>query len=461
MALIDVRAIREKLSRSQGEFAKLFGLSKRIAREPEAVRRDARPLLCYHREKSMAEPFPPTPGTPDATSVSRRGRAKLAAVAEVAGLFLRLGVTAFGGPAAYIAMLEDEVVRRRRWISRQDFLDRLGAASLIPGPTSTEVVIYLGYLRAGWPGLAVAGICFIVPAAVMVACCAWAYVRFASLPGSGRFLYGLKPVVIAIIAQALWKLGRTAVKTRFLGVAGIASMAAVMAGASALMVLAGAGVAAAFGEWWKSSYRRLLPLVVLPLIAGAVLAGRLAPFAGARARPRAVGLGALFLYFVKIGSVLYGSGYVLLAFLQQDLVGNWRWLTSKQLLDAVAVGQITPGPLFTTATFIGYILKGAPGAVVATIGIFLPAFVFCAVSGPVVPWLRRSPLAGAFLDGVNVASLALMALVTWELARTALVDVLTIATALACSVLLFRYRVNAGWLALGGALWGLALAWKG
>ena len=381
----------------------------------------------------MAEPFPPTPGTPDATSVSRRGRAKLAAVAEVAGLFLRLGVTAFGGPAAYIAMLEDEVVRRRRWISRQDFLDRLGAASLIPGPTSTEVVIYLGYLRAGWPGLAVAGICFIVPAAVMVACCAWAYVRFGSLPGSGRFLYGLKPVVIAIIAQALWKLGRTAVKTRFLGVAGIASMAAVMAGASALMVLAGAGVAAAFGEWWKSSYRRLLPLVVLPLIAGAVLAGRFAPFAGARARPRAVGLGALFLYFVKIGSVLYGSGYVLLAFLQQDLVGNWRWLTSKQLLDAVAVGQITPGPLFTTATFIGYVLKGAPGAVVATIGIFLPAFVFCAVSGPVVPWLRRSQLAGAFLDGVNVASLALMALVTWELARTALIDVLTIATALTCS----------------------------
>jgi chromate transporter len=170
----------------------------------------------------------------------------------------------------------------------------------------------------------------------------------------------------------------------------------------------------------------------------------------------------LFLYFVKIGSVLYGSGYVLLAFLQQDLVGNWRWLTSKQLLDAVAVGQITPGPLFTTATFIGYVLKGAPGAVVATIGIFLPAFVFCAVSGPVVPWLRRSRLAGAFLDGVNVASVALMAVVTWELARTALIDVLTIATALVCCfALLFRYRVNAGWLALGGALWGLALAWKG
>ena len=195
-------------------------------------------------------------------------------------------------------------------------------------------------------------------------------------------------------------------------------------------------------------------------MAGAVLAAQFAPFAAAPAPPRAVGLGALFLYFVKIGSVLYGSGYVLLAFLQQDLVGNWRWLTSKQLLDAVA-GQITPGPLFTTATFIGYVLKGAPGAVVATIGIFLPAFVFCAVSGPVVPWLRRSRLAGAFLDGVNVASVALMAVVTWELARTALIDVFTIATALACAVLRLRYQVNAGWLALGGALWGLALAWKG
>jgi chromate transporter len=406
----------------------------------------------------MIDPAPFTPDTPISPPSAGSRRAKLA---EVAGLFLRLGLTAFGGPAAYIAMLEDEVVGRRRWITREDFLDRMGAASLIPGPTSTEVVIYLGYLRAGWPGLLLAGVCFILPAAVMVTCFAWAYVRFGGLPQVGRFLYGLKPVVIAIIAQALWKLGRTAVKTRFLGVAGIACIGAAVAGAGALMVLAGAGVAAAFREWRKAGRRGLQPLVVLLLVAGAVLAARFAPFAGAAAQPRAIGLRALFLYFVKIGSVLYGSGYVLLAFLQQDLVDHWRWLTSKQLLDAVAVGQITPGPLFTTATFIGYVLMGAPGAVVATIGIFLPAFVFCAVSGPVVPWLRRSRLAGAFLDGVNVASLALMAVVTWELARTALIDVFTIATALACAILLFRYRVNAGWLALAGALWGLALAWKG
>ena len=406
----------------------------------------------------MPAPLPPAADAP-VTPAGAPGRA--ARLAEVAGLFLRLSLTAFGGPAAHLAMMEDEVVRRRRWITREDFLDRLGAANLIPGPTSTEVVIYLGYMRAGWPGLVVAGMCFIIPAAAMVACFAWAYVRFGGLPRVERFLYGLKPVVIAIIAQALWKLGRTAAKTRWLGAAGIASIGAAAAGAGAFMVLAGAGVAAALRAWWRSGARGLKPLAVLLLIAGAILAAQFAPFAAARAQPRAVGLGALFLYFVKIGSVLYGSGYVLLAFLQQDLVGNWRWLTSKQLLDAVVVGQITPGPLFTTATFIGYILKGVPGAALATIGIFLPAFALCAISGPVMPWLRRSRLAGAFLDGVNVASVALMALVTWELARTALIDLLTIATAAVSFALLLRYRVSAGWLALGGAMWGLALACKG
>jgi chromate transporter len=376
-------------------------------------------------------------------------------------VFLRLSLTAFGGPASHLAMMEDEVVGCRCWITREEFLDRLGAASLIPGPTSTEVVIYLGYMRAGWPGLILAGLCFIIPPAVMVACFAWAYVRFGSLPRVGQFLYGLKPVVIAIIAQALWKLGRTAAKTRFLGVAGIASLGAALAGAGALIVLAGAGTAAALRQWWTAGQRGLKALTVLLVIAGAIVGAQFAPFAAPSTQAQPVGLPALFLYFVKVGCVLYGSGYVLLAFLQQDLVGNWRWLTSKQLLDAVVIGQITPGPLFTTATFIGYVLKGAPGAVTATIGIFLPAFVLCAISGPVMPWLRRSPLAGAFLDGVNAASVALMVVVTWELARTALIDALSIATSGVCLVLLFRHRVHAGWLALGGALWGLALAWKG
>lgn len=403
----------------------------------------------------MPASVPPVPALP-APAAALRSRP--GGLAEVAGLFTRLSLTAFGGPAAHIAMMEDEVVRRRGWITREEFLDRLGAASLIPGPTSTEIVIYLGYLRAGWPGLIVAGICFIVPAAVMVAGFAWAYVRFGGLPQSQRFLYGLKPVVIAMIAQALWKLCRTAVKTRFLGLAGMASAGAAAAGAGALIVLAGAGVVAGIHEWWTSRRRERQPPVVLLLIAAAALAVQFAAFAAPSAQPRAAGLRAVFLYFVKIGSVLYGSGYVLLAFLQQDLVVRWHWLTSRQLLDAVAAGQITPGPLFTTATFIGYLLQGIPGAAVATAGIFVPAFVLCAVSGPVMPWLRKSRLAGAFLDGVNVASLALMALVTWELARTALVDALTIVTALVSAVLLLRYRVHTGWLILGGVLWGLALA---
>jgi chromate transporter len=382
-------------------------------------------------------------------------------LAEVAAVFLRLSLTAFGGPAAHIAMMEDEVVRRRRWITREEFLDRLGAASLIPGPTSTEVVIYLGYSRAGWPGLIVAGVCFIVPAAAMVAAFAWAYVKFGGLPQVGRFLYGLKPVIIAIIVQALWKLSRTAVKTPFLAAAGIAAIAALFAGAGALVTLAATGVVSYFVAWWKSG-RRTLPLVLLCLAAAAILIAQFAPFAAgpsAHSHP-APGVPALFFYFVKIGSVLYGSGYVLLAFLQRDLVDHWRWLTSQQLLDAVAVGQMTPGPLFTTATFIGYLLKGVPGAIAATIGIFVPAFVLCAVSGPVMPWLRRSRLAGAFLDGVNVASLALMAMVTVQLARAALVDVITMVTAVACLLLLFCTRVNVAWLVIGGVLWGMILAFR-
>ena len=383
---------------------------------------------------------------------------RIARLAEVAGLFTRLSLTAFGGPAAHIGMMEDEVVRRHKWISREEFLDRIGAASLIPGPTSTEVVIYLGYRRAGWPGLIVAGTCFIVPAGAMVACLAWIYMRFGGLPRVGQFLYGLKPVVIAIIAHALWKLARTAVKTRFLAVMGIAAAAGAATGGAALIVFAAAGVVNAIREWWKPKERTARSLAVLLLILAAALAVQFAPAGTSSAHPKSAGLSAIFFYFTKIGAVLFGSGYVLLAFLRQDLVTHWHWLTSQQLLDAVAVGQITPGPLFTTATFIGYILKGVPGAVAATIGIFLPAFVLCAASGPIMPWLRRSRLARAFLDGVNVAAVALMAVVTWQLAGTALIDPLTIATALVCLLLLLSNYGNPGWLALAGAGWGVLLA---
>ncbi len=379
---------------------------------------------------------------------------------DLAWLFLRLGATALGGPAAHIAMMEEEVVGRRRWLTREQFLDLLGATNLIPGPNSTEMAIHIGYRRAGWPGLIVAGACFIVPAVILVTCIAWAYVRFGSLPPVSAILYGVKPVVIAIVAQAMWHLARTAVKTKALGLIGAASAGCALAGIGALPILAAAGAVAGFREWLWQGQRRIATALALAGIATAVLLAQFAPAAVSSRQPAAPGAGALFLYFLKVGSVLYGSGYVLLAFLQKDLVGQWRWLTSRQLLDAVAVGQITPGPVFTTATFVGYILTGLRGAFAATVGIFLPSFFFCAISGPLVPRLRRSRVAGAFLDGVNVASLALMAAVAWELGRAALVDVYTVLTALASALVLFRYRVNSVWLVSAGALLGLALSWR-
>ena len=368
---------------------------------------------------------------------------------ELAALFLRLGATSFGGPAAHIAMMEDEVVRRRGWLTRADFLDLLGATNLIPGPNSTELAIHIGHRRAGWPGLLVAGACFIVPAMLIVLALAWAYVRFGRLPEAAGLLYGVKPVVIAIVLQALLGLARAAVKSPTLGVAGAAAVAATAAGVHELVVLGAVGMAIALLGWAgeRTSPGRSAPCVG-PLAAPIAAAG-----AGVGAA--AFGLGPLFLFFLKVGSVLFGSGYVLLAFLRADLVTRWGWLTEGQLIDAVAVGQVTPGPLFTTATFIGYVLGGLRGGLVATLGIFLPAFVFVAASGPLVPRLRRSPVAGAFLDGVNVASLALMAVVTWQLGRSALVDLPTVTLAVVSGVLLLRYRINSAWLVLAGAAVGI------
>jgi chromate transporter len=368
---------------------------------------------------------------------------------ELARVFLKLGLVGFGGPAAHIAMMEEEVVRRRGWLSRERFLDLVGATNLIPGPNSTEMAIHVGHLRAGWAGLVVAGACFIAPAFLIVLGCAWAYVRFGALPAASGLLYGIKPVIIAVVLQALWGLGRTATRTRGIAAVGLAALVAVGAGVHELLVLLVAGVVLAAWRWaGEAQVARTLPGVMplLPLLAGAGGLGA-APF----------GLAPLFLFFLKVGSVLFGSGYVLLAFLRADLVERWGWLSEAQLLDAVAVGQLTPGPVFTTATFIGYVLAGVPGAIVATLGIFLPAFVFVAVSGPLVPRLRRSPVAGAFLDGVSVASIALMALVTLQLARAAIVDLETLLLSLVSALLLVRFRVNSAWLVLGGALVGLGL----
>lgn len=369
-------------------------------------------------------------------------------LAEVARLFLRLGTTAFGGPAAHIAMMEDEVVRRRGWVTRDEFLDLLSAANLIPGPNSTELAIHLGHRVAGRAGLVVAGACFIVPAVLIVGAIAWAYTTWGQLPEVGAVLMGVKPVIIAVVLQALWGLLGKAAPTWPLRILGLACLALSALGVNELWLLLGAGVgmAAARGLGGRAAGVAIVPVA----LASATQAVSVGPW-------------PIFGFFLKVGSVLYGSGYVLLAFLRGDLVERWHWLTQAQLLDAVAVGQVTPGPVFTTATFIGYVLGGPLGAMAATAGIFLPAFVFVALSGPLVPRLRQSPTAGAFLDGVNVASVALMAAVTWPLATTAIRGPVTAALALASAVLLIRYRVNSVWLVAGGAIAGLAasaLGWR-
>jgi chromate transporter len=365
---------------------------------------------------------------------------------EVARLFLKLGCTAFGGPAAHVAMFEREVVRERAWLTHAEFLDLLGATNLIPGPNSTELAIHIGHRRAGWPGLVVAGVCFIFPAMLIVGVIAWAYVTYGVLPQATRLLLGVKPVIVAVIVRALWSLGRTALKTRALALLGIVAVASNALGLHELVVLFGAGLVCALPRLTR---RPAAPtaLGLMPLFgaAGASVAAVAVPFS----------TGAMFWFFLKVGSVLFGSGYVLLAFLRADLVERWHWLSETQLLDAIAVGQITPGPVFTSATFIGYLLGGPRAAILATAGIFLPAFFFVAISGPFIPKLRASPVAGAFLDGLNVASLALMAVVTWQLARVAVFDWRTVVIAAFAGLLLLKYRVNSAWLVLGGAVLGL------
>lgn len=374
---------------------------------------------------------------------------------ELATIFLRLGLTAFGGPAAHIAMMQQEFVEQRRWLSKEQFLDLIGVANLIPGPSSTEVAIYVGYRRAGWVGLFIAGCCFILPAFLLVMAIAWGYRAAGRLPLVVGLLDGVKPVVIAVVLQALWGLGKTAVKTRLLALVGGMALISALLDVHPLLVLAASGVALVVARLVtareKVSIRPLFAPVgiVLAFILGTIGLGRLVPL---EALP---GGRSLFLVFVKIGSMVYGSGYVLLRFLQVELVQNRPWLTSDRLLDAVAVGQVTPGPVFTTATFIGFLLGGPQGAIAATAGIFLPAFLFVGLTGPLLLRVRQSPLLAAFLDGVNVAALALMATVAWQLGRTAIHSLPTIVLALVSGVLLFRYKINSAWLVLLGALVGM------
>jgi chromate transporter len=374
-------------------------------------------------------------------------------LAELCVVFLKLGTTAFGGPAAHIAMMEDEVVSRRGWLTREQFLDYLGATNLIPGPNSTELAIHVGHVRGGWPGLLVAGASFILPATFIVAAIAWGYTRYGTLPASAGVLYGVKPVVMAIVVQALWRLGRTSIKTPSLAV--LATIAAVAAarGTHELLLLAAGAIVMAIAQRWQ---RRPGAQTMAALVTGLAFAATIVAQTEAAARTP-FELRELFLVFAKAGSILFGSGYVLLAYLKADLVTRLHWLTEAQLLDAIAVGQITPGPVFTTATFVGFVLGGPKGSAVATLGIFLPAFVFVALSGPLVPRIRASAAAGAALDGVIAVSLALMAVVSWELAQAAIVDGVTAAVALASFVVLVRWAPNSAWLIAAGAAVGLVV----
>lgn len=375
---------------------------------------------------------------------------------DLALLFLRLGTTAFGGPAAHVAMMEDEVVRRRRWMTREAFLDLVGATHLIPGPNSTELAIHVGHARAGWRGLIVAGVCFIVPAMAMVWAIAWGYVTYGTLPAVAGVLAGVKPVVFAVVVQALWGFARTALKGAVtLALAGTA-FAAVLLGVHELLVLLLAGLIAYVDGRVTAGG---VPAAGLVAAAPPTTGGAFGAAAGAAAGgvAGAAALGPLFLVFLKAGTFLFGSGYVLLAFLRTDLVARLGWLTEPQLLDAIAVGQFTPGPVFTTATFIGFVLAGNVGALLATLGIFLPAFVFVALTAPYVARLRRSPALAGALDGVNAASVALMAAVCVPLGRDAVAGPVPVALFAGALLLLTRWRVNSAWLVLGGGLAGALL----
>lgn len=422
-------------------------------------------------------------------------------VLEVSGLFLKLGATAFGGPAAHIALMRREAVERRKWLTEQAFIDLLGATNLIPGPNSTEMAIHIGYLRAGWPGLIAAGVCFIVPAMLLVSGMAWMYLESGAVGQTGWvlwLLYGIKPVVLAIILHAVWGLGRSLLTDAKRKSGFVAVLSLYFAGANEIALLFGTGLLG-LGAGWTGprkktpaadggaggqsvagepgplgpdgaggpdraggegsgggAMRALMPAMSVSAGSGVAAAGVAAAgvaAAGVAAVPFTLTL--LFLKFLKIGSVLYGSGYVLLPFLKSEFVERAGWLSETQVLDAVSVGQFTPGPFFTTATFIGHILGGVPGGLLATLGIFLPAFVFVAISNPWIPRLRNSAALGRLLDGVNVASLALMAGAAWQTGRASVMDGTTAALAAAALWLLFRSKIPGTWLIVGGGAVGV------
>ena len=399
-----------------------------------------------------------------------RSEGILQRLGELAVLLFKLGVIGFGGPAAHIAMMEEEVVEKRGWLTREHFLDLVGATNLIPGPNSTEMAIHVGYIRAGLFGLPVAGISFIFPAVLITAGFAWAYVSFGSLPQVTPFLYGIKPAVLAVILGAVWRLGKTAVKSWQLLVIGLTVAVASLLGINEVIALLCGGIVGML--WLRLSdlknrrWGNRGPMALLGIATSAITTGVRTSEAGLSALTGSalggsisVSVWKLGLFFLKVGAVLYGSGYVLVAFLEGGLVHDYGWLTQQQLLDAIAIGQFTPGPVLSTSTFIGYLISGAPGAVVATVAIFLPSFFFVSALNPVVPRLRRSRWTSAFLDAVNVSAVGLMAAVTLKLAQSTLTSWPTWIIALAAAVVGLRWKVNATWLVLGGAITGWLLSW--
>lgn len=371
-------------------------------------------------------------------------------IKEIAMVFLKLGTTAFGGPAAHVAMMDDEIVKKRKWLEKDKFMDLYGATNLLPGPNSTELAIHLGYERGGWLGLIIAGVCFILPAMLIVMAFAAIYTMYGALPEVSGIMYGIKPVIIAVIVQALIRLGQSAVKNVSTGVLGIMVVLLSFLGFHELILLALAGVIMmSITNRKKLKGSRLS--VVFPILPVATLASK-------SISEGSMALTSLFLTFLKIGSVLYGSGYVLLAFLEADFVERFGVITSQQLLDAISVGQFTPGPVFTTATFIGYIIQGTPGAILATLGIFLPAFLLVGILNPVIPKLRSSSWVSGLLDGVNVASWGLMAVVSYKLAISAVIDIPTAILAIISLFVVFKYKVNSAWLVLSGGIIGLILS---
>jgi chromate transporter len=361
---------------------------------------------------------------------------------DVALVFLKFGAIGFGGPAAHVALMRRELVERRQWLGEDRFLVLFGASNLIPGPSSTELGMMLGYEHAGWPGLLLSGVCFIGPAMVIVLSLAWAYVRFGSLPQTNWLLYGVEPVIIAFIADALWQLGRRALKSWSLAALGVVVVVLYFVGVDVTLLLFGGAVLVTIA---RNAARLRWPIGGIAL---------LLPFDAAATGAPSVSLGSLFLEFLKLGAVVFGSGYVLLAFLRSDLVEQLHWLNEGQLLDAVTIGQVTPGPVFTTATFIGYLVGGLPGALLATVAIFLPAFVLSGAVYRVLPRLRRSPWADAFIDGVTICGLGLMAGVTVQFGRAVIVDLFTATLAIGGFIVLRRFQPNSAWLVLGGAVVG-------